>query len=145
MEADKWALFQILDKMENAENPLPEKATILAKHIVMAFDIWKRRMLKEDISDLRFFSNAGIQEIKDYAEKVYGDWKIFLPTIVDTEFSTKFTYRDMAGNKHQNSLEEVLIHLTHHAAYHRGQIQTALKEAGIEPAKIDLIIPFRSN
>ena len=36
----------------------------------------------------------------------------------------------------------VLLHVINHQTYHRGQITTLIRQLGIQPPAIDLLIPF---
>ncbi len=52
-------------------------------------------------------------------------------------------YRDTKGDPHQEPLRDILIHLVNHSTYHRGQLATAIKAAGGEPAGSDYILWVR--
>ncbi len=48
-------------------------------------------------------------------------------------------YRTSKGDSHQTPLVDVIVHMVNHATYHRGQIATAVRNAGGTPAVTDYI------
>jgi hypothetical protein len=54
-------------------------------------------------------------------------------------------YVNSAGQAWSNSVGEILTHALLHSAYHRGQIASDLRAAGLEPAYTDFIQAVRSG
>lgn len=54
-------------------------------------------------------------------------------------------YVNSAGKAWSNTAGEILTHVLFHSAYHRGQIASDLRAAGIEPAVTDFIQAVRSG
>lgn len=48
-------------------------------------------------------------------------------------------YRNSAGEDHQSTVEDILLHLCLHGSYHRGQVARRMREAGGIPAPSDYI------
>jgi uncharacterized damage-inducible protein DinB len=58
---------------------------------------------------------------------------------------TTYAYKSMKGDPAESTVEETLFHVVNHGSYHRGQITTMLREAGVEKiAGTDLILYLRS-
>jgi uncharacterized damage-inducible protein DinB len=56
-----------------------------------------------------------------------------------------YAYKNMKGDPFQDKVEDTLFHVVNHSAYHRGQITTMLREAGVEKvASTDLIHYLRT-
>lgn len=144
-EADQWALSQLLDNLKLHENSGDAEPRKLAYHILMAYDLWYRRIFGEDLSGLVMGGDMPLEQIAEYAKSVYGKWIEAMREGKIADFETVISYTDLMGNKQSNSLEDVIIQITHHSAYHRGQIQTRLKQAGIAPVKNDLIVYYRMS
>ncbi len=49
------------------------------------------------------------------------------------------TYRNSAGDEFTSSLEDILLHVALHGAYHRAQVALMLRSAGETPATTDYI------
>jgi len=52
----------------------------------------------------------------------------------------ELAYKNQLGESFSSKIVDILSHISHHYAYHRGQIARSLRECGIEPPKTDLII-----
>ncbi|MCE9501899.1 MAG: hypothetical protein K8R21_15575, partial [Leptospira sp.] len=54
-------------------------------------------------------------------------------------------YKNTKGDEFKNSIENILLHVTHHGAYHRGQIVQLLKEKHKNAPATDYIVWMREN
>ena len=60
--------------------------------------------------------------------------------------SQAIAYKNMKGDPYTNRVEEILYHVVNHGTYHRGQIITMLRGAGVEQVvNTDLITWFREQ
>jgi uncharacterized damage-inducible protein DinB len=50
------------------------------------------------------------------------------------------TYRNMNGETWTYPLWRALLHLVNHQTYHRGQVTTLLRQLGVRPAQVDLLV-----
>jgi uncharacterized damage-inducible protein DinB len=48
------------------------------------------------------------------------------------------TYKNLAGQKHQLPIWQVVLHVVNHGTYHRGQITTMVRHLGYTPISTDL-------
>ncbi|HEU5359182.1 MAG TPA: DinB family protein, partial [Gemmatimonadales bacterium] len=53
------------------------------------------------------------------------------------------TYRNSAGLEFTSTVEDILLHVALHGAYHRGQVARALREGGAVPNATDYIAFIR--
>ncbi len=53
------------------------------------------------------------------------------------------TYRNTKDVEFKNSLQDILMHVVMHSAYHRGQVAAAIRAAGARPAATDDIVFVR--
>ncbi len=51
----------------------------------------------------------------------------------------RIRYTNSAGASFESSLEDILLHVALHGAYHRGQIAASMRQGGAEPAPTDYI------
>ena len=54
-------------------------------------------------------------------------------------------YVNSKGQRWDSPIEDVLVHVLMHGAYHRGQIASALREAGVTPPYTDYIHAARTG
>ncbi len=57
----------------------------------------------------------------------------------------KVEYRNSKGEPWSSRVEDILIHVLFHSAYHRGQIALQMRTSGMEPAYTDFIHAVRQG
>ncbi len=68
----------------------------------------------------------------------------YIQFIEETDLSERVYYKNLKGVEFSNSYFEVLSHVANHSAFHRGQIVTMLRQAGISQIpSTDLIAYYR--
>jgi uncharacterized damage-inducible protein DinB len=60
------------------------------------------------------------------------------------DWNQVIAYRDTKGNPYETPVWQILLHLTNHGTYHRGQVTHMLRQLGHNPAVQDLIVYYRS-
>lgn len=63
----------------------------------------------------------------------------FLDSQTDQSVSQVFEFLTFSGDRYSVPLDQAMLHLVDHGSYHRGQLNTMLKQAGAEPAPAFLI------
>ncbi len=66
-------------------------------------------------------------------------WSAYLAKLDDAALARAITYQSMDSGRFENTVEEVLTQLFGHSWYHRGQIASAVRALGEEPAVTDFI------
>ncbi len=89
--------------------------------------------------------DSTIEQCEALADKMASAWKIYLGKISNDELDKNFEYRNSKGEKWSSRVEDVLMHVIMHSAYHRGQMATQMRRAGMEPALTDFIHAVRSG
>ena len=121
-------------------NPVwSEKGKNLLNHILNAHQIWNARILNQD--------TFGVWQINvdDLLLKINSDNYTDSCKILDEKnFDEIITYKTSKGQEFNNSIQGILFHLINHSTYHRGQVVTQMKEAGLEPIATDYIF-FKRN
>jgi uncharacterized damage-inducible protein DinB len=56
-----------------------------------------------------------------------------------TDLARVATYRNSANIEFTSTVEDILIHVAMHGAYHRGQVARALRQGGAVPEPTDYI------
>ncbi|MDT8376866.1 MAG: DinB family protein [Mariprofundaceae bacterium] len=123
-------------------------------HILVADMFWLRRFAgskycaealapireMEMPTDLRDFLYDDIQVLAIKREELDQLILAFSETWDDEMLAEPIRYRNMAGEKHERPLGQLLQHLFNHQTHHRGQVTTMLYQAGIDPEATDLLV-----
>ena len=131
---------QFFDVLFSASQPIDEYAFKMFRHCIMAHHIWNHRMLnlKYDYEFWEPLNQKQLEQLMDQNKREH----IQILELCDLE--AKLEYNNQAGEIYSSKIVDILSHISHHYAYHRGQIARSLRESGIEPPKTDLIIFRRS-
>ena len=111
-----------------------DNTIILINHTLNSHQIWNSRILGEktfvawQMNDFEILENLNEENFRNS-----------LKIIENFDLDVRFEYQNSEGLKFNNSVFEMLFHVINHATYHRGQINSQLKQKGIEPIIADYI------
>ncbi|WP_185204659.1 DinB family protein [Chryseobacterium sp. C3] len=118
---------------ENLEK-VDEKAISLINHTLNAQQIWNSRILNEksfEVWQINPFENLdGINQ---------QNFNKSLEIVQKFDPDQKIEYQNSRGIKFENTVFEMLFQAINHSTYHRGQINSLLKQSGITPILADYI------
>lgn len=118
---------------ENLEK-VDEKTISLINHTLNAQQIWNSRILNEksfEVWQLNPFENLdGINQ---------QNFNKTLEIVQKFDPDQKMEYQNSRGTKFENTVFEMLFQAINHSTYHRGQINSLLKQSGITPILTDYI------
>lgn len=118
---------------ENRE--LVDNKTIsLINHTLNAQQIWNARILGE-----MTFEVWQINPFESLEEINHGNFLKSIDIIRNFDLDKRVEYQNSRGTKFENSIFEMLFHAVNHSTYHRGQINSLLKQNGITPVLTDYI------
>ena len=140
---DDWANRRLLAALETIARA-PEGALGWMAHVAIARRIWLQRIHGDDRT-IDFWPSLSGSEIAALVEEVASDWARFLAETTAEKLAAPMRYRNSSGIWFENSLRDTLDHLLAHGAYHRGQANRSIREAGGEPARVDYIVFVREN
>lgn len=63
----------------------------------------------------------------------------YLGSVGEDDLAAPLTYKNFAGAEFRTPVGEILLHVAQHGTYHRGQIATAVRAAGVTPVNTDYI------
>ncbi|MCW3161858.1 DinB family protein [Chryseobacterium oryctis] len=111
-----------------------EKTISLINHTLNAQQIWNSRILGEktfDVWQINPFESLDSINNENFEKSIY--------IIKNLDLEAKRDYQNSKGIKFENSVFEMLFHVINHSTYHRGQINSLLKQCGVEPILTDYI------
>jgi len=72
-------------------------------------------------------------------------WSAYLREVTPELLSSTIAYKNSKGESWTSKIEDVLIHVVMHSAYHRGQVASDMRAAGSTPAYTDFIHGVRQG
>jgi uncharacterized damage-inducible protein DinB len=86
-----------------------------------------------------------LEECASAIEDLRRRWKDVLDHLTPERLAGDLAYQNLKGNEYKTPIQDVLMHLVLHSAYHRGQVAAAVREAGGKPAPTDYVVFVRAN
>ena len=111
---------------------IPERDIPLFSHVLNAHQIWNARIL-----GLEPFKVFEVHPVAAMRQIVEDNHKNSLRILEECDLSQRFHYRNSQGEDFSNLIEEILFHVVNHTTYHRGQIMSDFRQAGLEPFASD--------
>ena len=143
LDYDDWANREVLRHLQRESSPPACCAGWLA-HVLGAQAEWLTR-LGGARSELPVWPKLTLDELEPYLGRLRSDWRRFLAALEPQGLERTITYVNTKGQTWTSRVEDVLTHVLMHGAYHRGQIASALREAGLTPPYTDYIHATRSG
>ena len=72
-------------------------------------------------------------------------WTEYLKGLSEGALAHEIVYVNSKGERWASTVQDVLMHVVMHSAYHRGQIATNMRDAGHIPAYTDFIHGIRQK
>lgn len=127
---------------EAQTSPAFAKAVTLLGHILTARRVWLFRLgaAAECPRPEEFFpAGLSVSELSARAEATHAAWDRYLSRLDDAELARTFRYKSFDAGWFQDTVEDILTQMFGHSWYHRGQIASLLKSAGIDPPATDFV------
>jgi uncharacterized damage-inducible protein DinB len=121
---ERWANHQVLTALAATENP-PARAAALMAHLLAAQQVWLARM--EQRASPSVWPETPIRDMAVLVDANEEALCKFLDELLTDPVHTLVTYHTSRGEPFTNSVADIFTHLSHHAAYHRGQIIQLLR------------------
>ncbi|MDR6157266.1 putative damage-inducible protein DinB [Chryseobacterium sp. SLBN-27] len=118
---------------ENLEK-VDEKTISLMNHTLNAQQIWNSRILRENSFEV--WQINPFEELEDINQQNFNK---SLEIVEKFDPDQKMEYQNSKGTKFENTVFEMLFQAINHSTYHRGQINSLLKQNGINPILTDYI------
>lgn len=133
----EWADERVLQSLRSARAPLPA-AISLFSHVLGAEHTWLRRISGEK-PRVAVWPELSFPECVQLAAENAGALRALVDSLKEGDGMRQVTYRNSSGAEFTSGLEDILLHVAMHSAYHRGQVAALLRSAGDEPSPTDYI------
>lgn len=135
-----WANREVLNRL--GEGTAPDRGVALMAHVVGADRLWLDR-LHERTQREPVWPGLTLEQCRAALGGIAGEWQALLGGLDDAALSQPCSYVNTKGESWSSATGDVLLHVLLHGAYHRGQVASAVRAAGGEPAYTDYIHAVR--
>ena len=137
-----WANREVLASFR--KNGTGAKSVRYMAHVLAAEQLWLDRLDGHD-QKVAVWPEPDINFCETLAAELAGSWQNFLGRTGEQGLSRTITYKNSKGENWASRVDDVLMHVIMHAAYHRGQIASDMRAAGLTPVLTDFIHAVRQN
>ena len=110
-------------------------------HIATSEWVWLRRWHGESPS---LPPSWGLLEsasaLTEHLREVEAERRELLSRLTEADLQASLTYRNLKGEEFRQPLVDQMAHVVNHSTYHRGQIATLFRQAGLSAPATDLIV-----
>lgn len=121
--------------------PDPTEAIRLFSHLINCQYRWMARVMHDPrVNDMSWWEPVyPIDEMeKEWTNSLFS-WLTYLDSITEDELNTEVIFTGYDGGKWAATPLDIALQLNYHSIHHRAQIQTLIRQQGIEPDFVDYI------
>lgn len=143
LDYELWANQRIIDALALLPN-VPERALSLMSHILAAQHIWYARMANES-AILSVWEEIPVSWMIETAERQHRQLVSYVEILSQKELNQSIAYVNSKHIHYTSTRLDILTHLSHHTAYHRGQIVQLIRPLLDEAPVTDYIAWTRES
>jgi uncharacterized damage-inducible protein DinB len=140
---DAWANREVINTLK-ASASAPAPAVRLLNHIFSAQKLWIERLTRQPQSQ-PVWPDASLAQCEELAVQMPQAWEHYFASHDETQLAGICSYTNSKGEHYESSVGDILMHVVFHSTYHRGQIASRMRDAGLSPAYTDFIQGARSG
>jgi uncharacterized damage-inducible protein DinB len=137
----EWADAATLRALEDAPGS-DTRALMVYGHVLGAEAVWLARIAGRP-QDVAVWPTLSLEESRSLGARNVAELKALLQSADEGGIEREIDYRNSAGQSFRSKVEDILLHVCLHGAYHRGQIAQMIRQGGGEPAPTDFIAFIR--
>lgn len=136
-----WANEQLLNlsielSPEEQNKPIASSFPSVHKTFLHMWDAssawWQRLQMHEQVVMPSLSFHPSMKDIANGLLQQNRQWYSFVQDASDEMLSASLPYKNIRGEHFVQPVFEIVMHLTNHGTYHRGQVVTLLRQLGVE-------------
>jgi uncharacterized damage-inducible protein DinB len=116
----------------------PLDALRIFSHVLAAEHVWLAR-IEDRPSEVEVWPSFGLDECAALAGRNHAAFAVLAETTTPIGLQREVRYRSTEGAPFMNTVEDILLHVALHGAYHRGQVARIVRSEGGVPLYTDYI------
>ena len=139
-----WADANVRDALRAMPAGASElaRATELYAHLAGAEHVWLARLVGRPARH-PVWPALDLETAARLAEETVRELRALVAGLGTDDLSREVDYTNSAGRSFRSRIDDILVHVALHGAYHRGQIALLTRVGGGEPASTDYIAYVR--
>lgn len=138
---DDWANREVIANLRTIDASAAAPGMRLLSHIIGAQWIWLSRLRSKE-SRMAVWPELTLNAAENELDDLRRGWRDIWNRAIQ---GRSIEYRNTKGERHTSRVDDILMHVVMHGAYHRGQIATLMRQGGNTPAYTDFIHATRTG
>lgn len=138
-----WADLRALAALRDSADP-PAFGVERLAHILGAEEVWLARLEGRE-PEAAVWPALDLDGCEQLARRVHDRLERFVTALRDDDLGRSVSYRNSAGVAFESRIDDILLHVALHGAYHRGQVAAAVRATGQPPNYTDYIAFIRGR
>jgi uncharacterized damage-inducible protein DinB len=134
----EWADQAALRALQGAPGSLEKRALGLYAHVLGAEHVWLAR-LEQRRPSVAVWPDIPLAECATLSRENAAAFHAFLAALTETGLDEQIPYINSAGQHFRSTVLDILVHVSLHGTYHRGQVALLVRDGGGKPAPTDFI------
>lgn len=143
LDYELWANLRVINALDSTTNP-PARAVAVMGHILAAQHVWYGRMAHESVFT-SIWEEIPVSWMIETAERQHRQIGSYVEGLTEEQINQPIHYANSKGTHFQSLLIDILTHMSHHAAYHRGQVVQLIRPMLNEAPVTDYIVWTRGS
>jgi uncharacterized damage-inducible protein DinB len=115
-------------------------------HVLCSERVWLARFVGAPLESYPDEAAYGdLAGVREGFEELWPEMEFFLAGLQAAPLEADLAWTSRGGRPYRQPLWQALVHMSHHSAYHRGQLTTMMRQLGHQPPASDLIGWFASH
>ena len=138
---EAWANKRVIQALETLDTP-PARAVQVMGHILSAQQIWIGRVTNEP-TFVAIWEDIPIAWMAETADRQHRKLVTYVTNLAEPELLAPIDYVTSKDQPFQNTVLDILTHMSHHSAYHRGQVVQLIRPMLSDAPITDFIVWVR--
>jgi len=134
----RWADDRALASLRDQPGELVSRALSIYAHVLGAEHVWLSR-LREEPTTVPVWPEFTIDECARSDQESHARYQAYLSSLADADLDREVGYVNSAGQAFRSKVEDILLHVSLHGSYHRGQVALLIRDGGGVPSPTDYI------
>ena len=135
---DAWATGCVIDALEQ-QRVSSGRLVDLVAHVIIAKRLWLARIHGGESASICIWPQLSLPECRVLRRQIEEEWGRLLIEGQQCWDVRAVRYRSSKGQEYTSTITDIFLHVSHHGAYHRGQIAVLMRSKGLEPVNTDYI------
>jgi uncharacterized damage-inducible protein DinB len=140
----RWGHWANEETLGSLRRTAPSRAVRWLAHIAASELLWLAR-LRDEAPPLPVWPEFDLDDTARRLAQSRAAWDTYLERLSPDDLADRVGYRNSKGEFWTSTVADILTHVSHHGAYHRGQIASLIRASGGEPASTDFIHAVRQG